>query len=183
MSFRWKESTLWGELSSKIKIFLSFFAFFLWHTHSSAYRSNGLRLQVAVSNVTIDTKDTDDVLVNSFFETRDAFLNKCQKSHFQFDTLARAKYSSMVILYHLIHKPATKPTCTSCHKDILVDSCWYCDICPKFYVCESCYRMKVGVYHPHRLNPPTNPTEVVCGFRSDQVQKNKAVTVTCFFLH
>ncbi|KAJ9540675.1 hypothetical protein OSB04_027181 [Centaurea solstitialis] len=133
--------------------------------------------EVAVSDVTVDTKDTDDVLVNSFFETRDAFLNKCQKSHFQFDTLARAKYSSMMILYHLIHKPATKPTCSSCYRDVLADHCWHCDICPKFYVCDSCYRMKVGVYHPHRLNPPSNPTEVVCGSRSDQVQKHKAVTL------
>nr|KAJ0202032.1 hypothetical protein LSAT_V11C600316440 [Lactuca sativa] len=41
-----------------------------------------LSLQVMVKNMTVDTKDKDDVFVNSFFETRDAFLNKCQKSHF-----------------------------------------------------------------------------------------------------
>ncbi|GJY86624.1 hypothetical protein Tco_0500650 [Tanacetum coccineum] len=39
--------------------------------------------KVAVNNVTLDTTDKDDVFVNSFFETRDAFFNKCQKSHFQ----------------------------------------------------------------------------------------------------
>nr|KAJ0207006.1 hypothetical protein LSAT_V11C500277130 [Lactuca sativa] len=78
-----------------------------------------LSLQVIVKNVTVDTKDKDDVFVNSFFETRDAFLNKFQKSHFQFDTLSHAKYSSMMILYHLIHKlPPIKPTCTTCNKDV-----------------------------------------------------------------
>lgn len=145
--------------------------------HTCHSGEKNLLSEVAVSNVTIDTKDKDDVLVNSFFETRDAFLNKCQKSHFQFDTLARAKYSSMMILYHLIHKPVTKPTCTACHKDVLVDHCWHCDICAKFYVCESCYKMKGGAYHPHRLNPPSSSMEVVCGSKCDQVQKHKALTL------
>ncbi|KVI09015.1 histone H3-K56 acetyltransferase, RTT109 [Cynara cardunculus var. scolymus] len=145
--------------------------------HTCHSGEKNLLSEVAVSNVTIDTKDKDDVLVNSFFETRDAFLNKCQKSHFQFDTLARAKYSSMMILYHLIHKPVTKPICTACHKDVLVDDCWHCDICAKFYVCESCYKMKGGAYHPHMLNPPSNSMEVVCGSKNDQVQKHKALTL------
>jgi len=129
-----------------------------------------------VSNVTVDTKDKDDVFVNSFFETRDAFLNRCQKSHFQFDTLSRAKYSSMMILYHLILKPPpVKPTCTACHKDVVVERCWHCDICTKYNVCESCYKMKRGAYHPHRLNPPS--VIVVRGSKHGHVQKHKPMTV------
>ncbi|KVI02625.1 histone H3-K56 acetyltransferase, RTT109 [Cynara cardunculus var. scolymus] len=66
-----------------------------------------------LSNVPIDTKDGDDALVNNFFETRDDFLNKCQKSEYQFDTLGHAKYSSMMILYHFMNElkltqPSTK---------------------------------------------------------------------------
>ncbi|CAH1437532.1 unnamed protein product [Lactuca virosa] len=124
--------------------------------HTCHSDEKNLLSEVVVKNVTVDTKDKDDVFVNSFFETRDAFLNKCQKSHFQFDTLSHAKYSSMMILYHLIHKPPPiKPTCTACNKDVVVERCWHCDICTKYNVCESCYKMKRGAYHPHRLNPPS----------------------------
>lgn len=112
-------------------------------------------IQVAVNNVTLDTTDKDDVFVNSFFETRDAFLNKCQKSHFQFDTLSRAKYSSMMILYHLIYKPPIKPACAACLADVVVEQCWQCDTCAKYYLCVACYKMRLGVYHPHRLYPPS----------------------------
>ncbi|KAI3783371.1 hypothetical protein L1987_42450 [Smallanthus sonchifolius] len=127
--------------------------------------------EVVVNDVTLDTKDTDDVFVNSFFETRDAFLNKCQKSHFQFDTLSRAKYSSMMILYHLIYKPVNKPTCTACHADIVAELCWHCDTCAKYYICESCYKMRHGAYHPHSLNPPS--MDIDCGSISQQLQMQK----------
>lgn len=123
---------------------------------------------MVVNDVTLDTKDTDDVFVNSFFETRDAFLNKCQKSHFQFDTLSRAKYSSMMILYHLIYKPVIKPTCTACHTDVVVELCWQCDSCTKYLICESCYKLRHGAYHPHMLNPPSVDFE--CGSKSQQLE-------------
>ncbi|KAI3665776.1 hypothetical protein L6452_44408 [Arctium lappa] len=81
------------------------------HTCHSGKNS---RLSVDVLiHVPLDTKDGDDVLVNNLFETRDDFLNKCQKSQYQFDTLSHAKYSSMMILYHFMHelkltRPSTK---------------------------------------------------------------------------
>ncbi|KAJ0469388.1 putative histone acetyltransferase chromatin regulator PHD family [Helianthus annuus] len=128
--------------------------------------------EVVVNDVTLDTKDTDDVFVNSFFETRDAFLNKCQKSHFQFDTLSRAKYSSMMILYHLIYKPVIKPTCTACHSDVMVEQCWHCDTCTKYYICESCYKMRHGAYHPHSLNPPSMDFEYASKSQLLQMQKD-----------
>ncbi|GJW00424.1 Toll/interleukin-1 receptor domain-containing protein [Tanacetum coccineum] len=62
------------------------------HIHVFIYHVKGLDSlnekpnlihQVAVNNVTLDTTDKDNVFVNTFFETRDAFLNKCQTSHFQ----------------------------------------------------------------------------------------------------
>ncbi|KAK9052502.1 hypothetical protein SSX86_029131 [Deinandra increscens subsp. villosa] len=58
---------------------------------------------VVSDNVPLDTKDNDEVLVNNFFGTRDDFLNKCQTSLYQFDTLGNAKYSSMMILHHFKH--------------------------------------------------------------------------------
>nr|GEV16097.1 histone acetyltransferase HAC1-like isoform X3 [Tanacetum cinerariifolium] len=143
--------------------------------HTCQSGETNLFSEVAVNNVTLDTTDKDDVFVNSFFETRDAFLNKCQKSHFQFDTLSRAKYSSMMILYHLIYKPPIKPTCAACLVDVVVEQCWQCKTCAKYYLCEACYKMRLGAYHPHRLCPPS--IELVGGSKSEQLQKQKSLAL------
>lgn len=140
--------------------------------HTCHSGEKNLFSEVVVNDVNLDTKDTDDVSMNIYFETRDAFLNKCQRSHFQFDTLSRAKYSSMMILYHLIHKPVIKPTCTACHTDVVVERCWQCDICAKYYICELCYKMRRGAYHPHRLIPPS--MEIICGSKKEQLQTQRA---------
>ncbi|KAI3813302.1 hypothetical protein L1987_18022 [Smallanthus sonchifolius] len=73
-----------------------------------------------LSYIPVDTKDNDDVLVNKFFDTRDDFLNKCQKSLYQFDTLGHAKYSSMMILYHFKHNLAVQPKVDTCHTHNLI---------------------------------------------------------------
>ncbi|GKD02345.1 histone acetyltransferase HAC1-like protein isoform X3, partial [Tanacetum coccineum] len=143
--------------------------------HTCQSGETNLFSEVVVNNVTLDTTDKDDVFVNSFFETRDAFLNKCQKSHFQFDTLSRAKYSSMMILYHLIYKPPIKPTCAACLVDVVVERCWQCETCAKYYLCEACYKMRLGAYHPHRLCPPS--IELVGGSKSEQLQKQKSLAL------
>jgi E1A/CREB-binding protein len=48
--------------------------------------------------------DPDPTMECEFFDTRQQFLSLCQGNHYQFDTLRRAKHSSMMVLYHL-HNP------------------------------------------------------------------------------
>ncbi|KAF7843503.1 histone acetyltransferase HAC12-like [Senna tora] len=57
--------------------------------------------QVVVDDVPLDTKESDTVLDNDLFENRSNFWSFCQDNHFQFDSLRRAKHTSMMLLHHL----------------------------------------------------------------------------------
>ena len=79
-----------------------------------------------------------------------SFLHLCQNNHFQFDTLRRAKHSSMMVLYH-IHNPhvsAFASSCNSCHIEIQPGTGWHCNQCPDFDICTNCKNTKG---HPHPL--------------------------------
>ncbi|XP_047250218.1 histone acetyltransferase HAC1 isoform X2 [Capsicum annuum] len=104
-------------------------------------------------DVPADTKDTDDILESEFFDTRQAFLSLCQGNHYQYDTLRRAKHSSMMVLYHLHNPtaPAFVTTCNICHLDIETGQGWRCETCPDYDVCNACYQKDGGVDHPHKL--------------------------------
>ncbi|KAL7549416.1 hypothetical protein ACHAWF_012686 [Thalassiosira exigua] len=58
-------------------------------------------------NIVGDTKDHDALIEQECIDTRLQFLNFCQRSHYQFDSLRRAKYTTMMLLAHL-HKPRTE---------------------------------------------------------------------------
>lgn len=106
-----------------------------------------------------DTKDKDEILESEFFDTRQAFLSLCQGNHYQYDTLRRAKHSSMMVLYHLHNPtaPAFVTTCNMCHHDIEAGQGWRCEVCPDFDVCNACYQKEGGANHPHKLtNHPSN---------------------------
>ncbi|KAJ0984122.1 hypothetical protein J5N97_002478 [Dioscorea zingiberensis] len=106
-----------------------------------------------ISDVPSDTKDKDEILESEFFDTRQAFLSLCQGNHYQYDTLRRAKHSSMMVLYHLHNPtaPAFVTTCNVCHQDIETGQGWRCEICPDFDVCNACNQKDGGVDHPHKL--------------------------------
>ncbi|KAJ0968676.1 hypothetical protein J5N97_021553 [Dioscorea zingiberensis] len=113
---------------------------------------------VEINDVPLDTKDKDEILESEFFDTRQAFLSLCQGNHYQYDTLRRAKHSSMMVLYHLHNPtaPAFVTPCTVCHHDIETGQGWHCEICPDFDVCNACYQKDGGADHPHKLtNHPT----------------------------
>ncbi|KAL0550652.1 hypothetical protein IC582_015174 [Cucumis melo] len=113
-----------------------------------------------INGVPVDTKDKDEILESEFFDTRQAFLSLCQGNHYQYDTLRRAKHSSMMVLYHLHNPtaPAFVTTCNLCQLDIETGQGWRCEVCPDYDVCNSCYQKDGGIDHPHKL---TNHPSVV----------------------
>ncbi|XP_052724002.1 histone acetyltransferase HAC1 isoform X3 [Vigna angularis] len=108
---------------------------------------------VEITDVPSDTKDKDDILESEFFDTRQAFLSLCQGNHYQYDTLRRAKHSSMMVLYHLHNPtaPAFVTTCNICYLDIETGQGWRCEVCPEYDVCNACYQKDGGIDHPHKL--------------------------------
>ncbi|XP_074296793.1 histone acetyltransferase HAC1-like [Silene latifolia] len=117
---------------------------------------HGLK-KIEITDVSEDTKDKDEILESEFFDTRQAFLSLCQGNHYQYDTLRRAKHSSMMVLYHLHNPtaPAFVITCCICRLDIETGQGWRCETCPDYDVCNACYQNGV-IDHPHKLtNHPT----------------------------
>ena len=88
-----------------------------------------------------DTTDPDTPVKCPFVDSRHTFLEMCQFRHYQFDSLRRAKHSSLMLLYHL-HFPDNlnaRPTCACC-KGAIRDVRWHCDQCADFDVCDACYQ-------------------------------------------
>ncbi|KAL3624661.1 hypothetical protein CASFOL_031329 [Castilleja foliolosa] len=127
--------------------------------HPTDHRDKHPLYPVEITGVTEDTKDKDEILESEFFDTRQAFLSLCQGNHYQYDTLRRAKHSSMMVLYHLHNPsaPAFVTTCNACHLDIETGQGWRCETCPDYDVCNACYMKDGGIDHPHKLtNHPSS---------------------------
>lgn len=93
---------------------------------------------------------------NEFFDTRNQFLSLCQGNHYQFDTLRRARHSSMMVLYHLHNpsEPAFSATCNLCQAELKAGEGYRCMTCSDFDMCAACHA-KPTVTHPHPLVPQT----------------------------
>jgi hypothetical protein len=81
------------------------------------------KLQAYESYITSFRNDrrADDVLnVSSLADTRSSLLELSQFRNFEFDTLRRAKYSTSMLLYHLLksNAPGTVPSCSLCRETI-----------------------------------------------------------------
>ncbi|KAL4652178.1 hypothetical protein ACB092_01G214600 [Castanea dentata] len=124
-------------------------------THTSMSKDKHLLSQVMVDDVPSVTKDEDITLDTGLFENRHTFLSFCQGNHYQFDTLRRAKHSSMMILHHL-HNPTletTETNCRNCLKDTTVDQSRGSGICPELVVSAACNQEKGRSCHNHELIP------------------------------
>lgn len=128
-----------------------------------------LLLQVQVNGIqSTTTEDNDVILENSMFESRQVFLGFSQKHNYSFDTLRRAKHSSMMILHHLhssdkhhsenSNSSFFQVTCTTCQKDVSKTIYYSCLICSGCRVCTACYNKKNTVLRLLHLFPMTPST-------------------------
>ncbi|KAL6658234.1 hypothetical protein ACP70R_003820 [Stipagrostis hirtigluma subsp. patula] len=100
-----------------------------------------------------ETDDGDPIMESKYFDSRIDFLKHCQENQYQFDTLRRAKHSTMMILYHL-----RDSTCSACHRAMDQDQClaWRCEVCVGCNFCESCYKQNGESLHIHKLKQTKN---------------------------
>lgn len=99
--------------------------------------------------------DDDPDMDSEFFDTRQQYLSLCQGNHYQFDTLRRARHSSMMSLYHLHNpsKPAFSASCNICQGEVPPGEGYRCSQCPDFDMCRRCQK-NPNVSHPHPLTAP-----------------------------
>jgi E1A/CREB-binding protein len=96
--------------------------------------------------------DPNPIMNSEFFDTRLQFLSLCQRNHYQFDSLRRARHSSMMVLYHLHNpgEPELLATCNICLLDVSPGQGYRCQQCPDFNLCCTCYE-DPKVRHEHEL--------------------------------
>ena len=93
----------------------------------------------------------DQGKVCDLFDARTTYLTLCQTHNLQFDTLRRAKHSSMMTLFHLHNPdhPAYPTSCASCQGDVQPGTGYKCERCPDYELCGNCYAAGAHRQHPH----------------------------------
>ncbi|KAI4366745.1 hypothetical protein MLD38_022584 [Melastoma candidum] len=93
--------------------------------------------KVAVDILPSSTDDNDGPIENLMLRNRHRFLMFCQKKHYQFDTLRRAKHSSMMVL-HFLSRPDNLSECSICANISLSEDFSTWETCPDLQVCPQC---------------------------------------------
>ncbi|KAL2335301.1 hypothetical protein Fmac_016514 [Flemingia macrophylla] len=148
------------------------------HTTDSHTSLNGAKhtlFQILMDDILCDTKENDVIFDNGLFDTRHNFLSYCQRNSLQFDSLRRAKYSSMMILY-LLKNPTllnVGTICSLCSKQNVYQCCWKCENCPEFTVCSACYNKEGANCHAHTLNETYSTA--LCPSGNQELNQNSAL--------
>ena len=102
----------------------------------------------------------------AYWDDRQQFLEFCSSNRLQFDSLRRAKFSSLVLLQHFVAHAQLRHCsvdtcnndfihmCHSCRCEIIDGQRWHCVSCPGFELCSKCSK---SVAHRHPLIPFTVP--------------------------
>jgi E1A/CREB-binding protein len=103
-----------------------------------------------------ETHDPDKNFECDMFESRSNFLSLCQENHYQFETLRRSKYSTLMVLNKLFnpHERELSATCNNCCRKIESGDGWRCQICNDYDLCHKC---NILFPHDHSLIHPSSP--------------------------
>ncbi|GMF14594.1 unnamed protein product [Phytophthora lilii] len=90
--------------------------------------------------------------VPRFFGSRFMFHQLCSFAGYQFDSLRRAKHSTMMMLHHYFNEQVVQLNvfCRECSLLITRADFWSCQSCDRYALCDTCYR-RLGNEHPHQL--------------------------------
>ncbi|EEY55004.1 histone acetyltransferase, putative [Phytophthora infestans T30-4] len=90
--------------------------------------------------------------VPRFFSSRFMFHQLCSLAGYQFDSLRRAKHSTMMMVHHYFNEQVGQLNvfCRECSLLITRADVWSCRTCVRFALCDTCFRRQ-GSEHPHQL--------------------------------
>jgi E1A/CREB-binding protein len=112
-----------------------------------------LDVGVTVNGVMVDVDPPPTMKTEKtkkFIDTRQALHQLCALSRYQFDTLGRAKHSTMLILHHLHNPkmPSATHICNQCRLTITCREHWYCrDAETEIDLCDCCAKTYNGKHH------------------------------------
>ncbi|KAG6623775.1 putative histone acetyltransferase [Phytophthora cinnamomi] len=99
--------------------------------------------------------------VPRFFGSRFMFHQLCSYAGYQFDSLRRAKHSTMMMLHHYFNEQVAQLNvfCRECNLLVTRANFWSCRSCTRYALCDTCYRRQ-GKEHEHALifGPAPLPT-------------------------
>ncbi|XP_020519887.1 histone acetyltransferase HAC1 isoform X1 [Amborella trichopoda] len=144
--------------------------------HPSNKRGAHALSLVEVDDVPLDTKDRDEILESDVFHTQQTFLCFCVDNHFQFDTLRRAKHSSMMILDYLHNPmaPVSISKCNICNLDIEEGKGWHCETLKDYAICEKCFQRDGGENHCHQLKGRLSVAKNEVGHKEQDLLRHSA---------
>jgi hypothetical protein len=105
--------------------------------------------------------DAGKVISCPLLDSRHTFLEMCQFWHYQFDTLRRAKHSSIMLLYHLHNSDSDSLgiPCSNCAREIRRVR-WHCATCIDYNICRECERTTATSQGPERHTHVLTPFRI-----------------------
>ena len=125
------------------------------------------------------SSDPDGELKCPLVDSRHVFLEMCMYRCHQYDTLRRAKHSSMQLLYQLKNPAAThtRPRCSECSRIIAKGEVrWHCELCSNFDLCSACADLE-------RPPLPGSPPPAAAPGRTSAFQMMHSNMYLCPFRH
>ena len=95
--------------------------------------------------------DPDPLMPCELMDGRDAFLAQAREKHFEFSSLRRSMYSTMMLLYELHNQGQDKfvYTCNNCSSSM--ETRYHCQKCEDFDLCTKCYESEGHVHKMEKL--------------------------------